>query len=61
MIGKTEDKMRREWQKMRWVDSIIHLMGMSLIMLWETVKDREAWCVTVHGVAELDTVVTELN
>ena len=52
MIGKTEDKMRREWQKMRWVDSIIHLMGMSLIMLWETVKDREAWCAVVYRVAK---------
>ena len=27
-------------------------MGMSLSKLWETVKDREAWQATVHGVSK---------
>ena len=37
---------------MRWVDSIIHLMGMSLRKLWEIVKCREAWHAVVHRVAK---------
>ena len=52
MLGKTEGKRRMEWQRMRWLGSIINLKDMNLSKLQETVQDREAWCVAVHGVAK---------
>ena len=52
MLGKTEGRGRRGWQRMRWLDSMTDLMDMSLNKLQEIVKDREAWHVAVHGVAK---------
>ena len=51
-LGKSEGKRRRRQQRMRWLDSITKAMDMNLGKLREIVKDREAWSVAVHEVAE---------
>ena len=52
MLEKIEGKRRRGRQRMRWLDSIIDSVDMSLSKLQQRVKDREVWCVAVHGVTK---------
>ena len=55
MLGKTEDRRRWGWQRMRCLDSITDSVDMNLSKLWEIVLGSRTWCTTCHGVAKSQT------
>ena len=64
MLGGIGGRRRRGWQRMRWLDCITYLMDVSFSELQELVMDRETWRVTIHGVTNSWTRLsdwTELN
>ena len=52
ILRKIEGRRIRGKQRMKWLGGIIYSLAMDLSKLWETMKDREAWPVAVHGVAK---------
>ena len=60
MLGKFEDRRRKGWQRLRWLDGIPDSMDMSLSKLWELVMDRKAWSTAIEDTSEKQNISKKL-
>ena len=59
MLGGIGGRRRRGRQRMRWLYGITDLINVSLSKLRGLVMDREAWCAVIHGVAKMQTRLSD--
>ena len=59
MLGGIAGRRRRGLQRMRWLDGITDLMGMSFSKLLKLVMDRDAWSAAIHGVSKSQTQLSD--